>query len=128
MTALRDSLAGLGYGEGEVTDAFEGDTQDAAVLDGRYIQLPNGKMNGSLPDGGRRGKIGKTKYAPSLQRNHDGIQLNPKTCARLTGVLNTRFPGLQAGEVRKIRSASRQYTVEADRYGGFKTLCISKIK
>lgn len=125
-TALRDPLAGLGYGEGEATGAFEGDTQDAAVWDYSPSQLRD--KNGRWTSGGGSGKIGKTKYAPSPQRNHDGIQLKPKTYARLTGVLNTRFPGLQAGEVRKIRSASRQYTVEADGYGGFKTLCVSKIK
>ena len=126
-TALRDPLAGLGYGEGEATGAFEGDTQDAAVLDGRYIQFPNGKMNGSLPDGGQRGKIGKTKYAPSPQRNCEGVNLKPKTYARLTGTLNTRFPGLEAGETRIIRDAKYEYLVRADGYGGFQTLSKRKI-
>ena len=72
--------------------------------------------------------MGKTKYAPSSQRNKGGIQLKPKTYARLTGVLNTRFPGLKAGEIRKIRDASREYTVEADGFSGFQTLLVVKIK
>ena len=74
--------------------------------------------------------MGKTKYAPSPQRNKGGIQLKPKTYAyaRLTGVLNTRFPGLKAGEIRKIRDASREYTVEADGFGGFQTRLVIKIK
>ena len=128
LTALRDPLMGLGYDE--PTDAeprpFDGAAQDAAVTDYNPNQ-PRDK-NGRWTGGGGSGKIGKTKYAPSPQKNREGIQLKPKTYARLTGILNTRYPGLKAGEVRTIRSASRQYTVEADGYGGFKTLWIASIK
>lgn len=124
VTALRDPLMGLGYG-GEETVPFEGAAQDAAAVDYNPYHDPS---NGRFTSGGAGGKIGKTKYAPSPQRNHGGIQLKPKTYARLTGVLNTRYPGLKAGEIRTIRSAKRQYTVEADGYGGFKTLWIAPIK
>ena len=47
VTAMRDMFAGLGYDREEDTGPFEVSAQDAA--DGKYIQLPNGKMNGSLP-------------------------------------------------------------------------------
>lgn len=125
VTALRDPLMGLGYDEGE--ESPQADLiQDALTWDYSPSQPrdKNGRWTGS--SGG--GKIGKTKYAPSPQRSHSGIQLTPKTYAKLTGTLNTRFPGLQAGEVRKIRDARREYTVEADGYGGFKTLTVIKIK
>lgn len=61
VTALRDPLAGLSFETperetgGEATSPFESAAQDAASYtedkSGRYIQLPNGKMNGSRPSG-----------------------------------------------------------------------------
>lgn len=72
--------------------------------------------------------MGKTKYAPSPQRNKSGIQLKPKTYARLCGILGTRYPGLEAGEVRTIRNAQKQYTVKADGYGGMEVISIQNIK
>lgn len=123
-TALRDPLMGLELG-GEESIPFERTVQDAAGLDFNPYHDPG---SGRFTSGGPGGKIGKTKYAPSPQRNHGGIQIKPRTYAKLTGVLNTRYPGLKAGEVRTIRSARLQYTVEADGYGGFKTLWIAPIK
>lgn len=133
VTAMRDMFAGLGYDREEDTGPFEVSAQDEA--DRKYIQLPNGKMDGSLPGsekngwtgGGAGGKIGKTKYAPSPQRSKRGIQLKPKTYARLTGTLNTRYPGLQAGEIRRINDAKYIYKVRADGYGGFELLSKRKI-
>ena len=116
VTALRDPIMGLG---------FETETAGSLTVDYNPYHDPS---NGRFTTGGGGGKIGKTKYAPSPQRNHEGIQLKPKTYARLTGVLNTRFPGLNAGEIRTIRNANQQYTVKADGYGGFTTLKIEKIK
>ena len=76
---------------------------------------------------GNCGIIGKTKYAPSPQRSHNGIQLKPKKYAKLCGTLNTRFPGLKAGEIRVIRDSKYRYTVKADGYGGFETQSVKKI-
>lgn len=118
-TALKDPLSGIG-GEGAVT--FE---------DGLTIDYDPGQPRdegGRWTSTGKSDKIGKTKYAPSPQRDKSGIQLKPKTYARLTGLLNTRYPGIQAGEVRTIRTTHAQYTVEADGYGGFKTVWVTKIK
>lgn len=84
--------------------------------------------HGRFTAGSGSGKISGTKYAPSPQRSHKGVQLNPKTYAKLTGILNTRFPGLEAGERRKIRDAAREYLVEADGYGGFTVIEAYKIK
>ena len=83
--------------------------------------------NGRWTSGGGNGKIGKTKYAPSPQRKHGGIQLKPKTYARLTGVLNTRFPNLPEGAIRQIRDAKHVYQIRADGYGGFELLSKRKI-
>ena len=124
VTALRDPLLGLGY-EGEESGPFEQDTGDGfPALDYNPHHDPS---NGRFTNGGGSGKIGKTKYAPSPQRSHAGIQLKPKTYSRLCGVLGTRFPGLEAGEIKIIRDAKKQYTVKADGYGGFTTIKVRKL-
>lgn len=53
VTALRDPLAGLTLEEepNEEPAPFEKPAADSLTMDGKYIQLPNGKMNGSLPSG-----------------------------------------------------------------------------
>ncbi|MDE6998292.1 MAG: DUF1073 domain-containing protein [Oscillospiraceae bacterium] len=124
VTALRDTLLGLGYG-GEGTGPFEMDTGDALALDYNPYHDP---ASGRFTSGGGSGTIGKTKYAPSPQRNHSGIQLKPKAYTRLCGVLGTRYPGLKAGEVRSIRNSTREYLVRADGYGGFTVIKIRKLK
>lgn len=128
VTALRDPLLGLGY-ETEA-DGMESGPVAQAVRDMALDYSPNQPrdQNGRWTGGSGGGKIGKTRYAPSPQRSHAGIQLSPKKYAKLTGTLNTRFPGLKAGEIRKIRDASREYTVKADGFGGFQTLLVVKIK
>ena len=120
-TALRDPLMGLPY---EEEPSFE--PQDSLALD--YSPSQPRDKNGKWTSGGGSGTIKGTKYAPSPQRTTEGIQLSPKTYARLTGVLNTRFPGLREGEVRKIRDTSKEYTVKADGFGGFQALMVIKIK
>lgn len=84
--------------------------------------------NGRFTSGGGGGKMGKTKYAPSKQRNHGGVQLGAKRYARLCGTLGTQYPGLNAGEIRYIRDAGRLYKVKADGYGGMTVLSSRKIK
>ncbi len=131
VTALRDPLMGLGYESperetgGEEATPFEGTVQDAAAQD--YSPNQPRDKNGRWTSGGGNGKIGKTKYAPSPQRKHGGIQLKPKTYARLTGVLNTRFPNLPEGAIRQIRDAKHVYQIRADGYGGFELLSKRKI-
>lgn len=78
--------------------------------------------------GESNGKIGKTKYAPSQQRQSSPIQLKPKEYAKLTGVLNSTFPNLEAGEIRFISDGKYYYKVRTDGYGGFETLKKRKIK
>ena len=126
VTALRDPLLGLGYGGEEAPAA--GSVSLAEDFN-PYHDPSNGRFTGGgSTGGGGSGKIGKTKYAPSEQRGRGGIRLSPKRYARLTGVLNTRYPGLKQGEIRYIRDANRIYKVEADGYGGFKVIKIANLK
>lgn len=111
VTALRDPLAGLT----ENLTGMEVPTADTSVFDFNSRHDPS---DGRFTSGGGSGKIEKTKYAPSPQRSESKIQLKPKTYARLTGVLNTQYPGLLAGEKVIIRDANYQYHVTADGFGG----------
>lgn len=118
VTALRDPLAGLtGGDEVPARDSWAEDFNP-------FHDSSNGRFTGK----GGSGTIGKTKYAPSPQRSDSPIKLKPKTYARLTGTLNTRYPGLKEGEIRRITSANKRYTVQADGYGGMKILSVRKIK
>ena len=121
VTALRDPLAGLT----ENLTGMEVPTADTSVFDFNSRHDPS---DGRFTSGGGSGTIGKTKYAPSPQRSDSPIRLKPKTYARLTGTLNTRYPGLKEGEIRRITSANKRYTVQADGYGGMKILSVRKIK
>ena len=103
--------------EGDILEESTGEER------GSYIQGPDGKMRGSRPSG-----RGKTKYAPSKQRNRSGIQLSKKKYAKLCGVVGTRYPGLKEGEIRRIRDAGKLYTIRADGYGGFVVLSTEKIE
>ena len=72
-----------------------------------------------MPAGRKSGKIGKTKYAPSPQRNHGGVQLSPKKYAQLCGTFGTQYPNLQPEDgAVSIRDAKYAYRVSADGYGG----------
>lgn len=136
VTALRDPLAGLPFETpetetgGEEDAPFERSAEERQVLDYSPSQPRdrNGRWTGGgFTNAGEKSTVKKTKYAPSLQRNRGGIQLKPKTYARLAGTLNTKYPGLQAGEIRQIRDAKYVYRVRADGYGGFELLEKRKI-
>lgn len=61
----------------------------------------------------------KPKYAPSPQRNAQGIQVGHAKYARLTGTMNTQFPGLSPEDGKRvIFDAEYGYVVAADGYGG----------
>lgn len=51
-----------------------------------------------------------TKYSPSPQRNHGGIQVKPKTYAKLCSEFNSIYPGNEKGKYR--------YKAESDGEGG----------
>ena len=131
VTALRDPLAGIlpeppgGETGGEEAGPFELSAADVLTAD--YAPGQPRDRNGKWTSGGGSGKIGKTKYAPSPQRNKSGIQLRTKTYARLCGILGTQYPGLKAEEIRTINDGKWQYVVRADGYGGMMILSKEKI-
>ena len=61
----------------------------------------------------------KTKYAPSPQRNHSGIQVKPKTYAKLCGEFNTKYPMTEGNHVitGNIRHGNYVYRATRDEYG-----------
>lgn len=61
----------------------------------------------------------KTKYAPSPQRNHSGIQVKPKTYAKLCGEFNTKYPMTEDNHVitGNIRHGNYVYRATRDEYG-----------
>ncbi len=60
----------------------------------------------------------KTKYAPSPQRNHSGIQVKPKTYAKLCGEFNTKYPGSRKGFQGTVFKGKYQYLATSDGEGG----------
>ena len=115
---------------------------DAMIEDrgGRYIQGPDGKMQGSLPEGGATGDPAKgdpkgslldednlaaymepqsTKYAKSPQRNKKGHQVGEKRYGRLQTQMMTNYPLAKDGDRITLRDGNKAYEVTADGEGGF---------
>ncbi|MCD7906160.1 MAG: hypothetical protein LUH04_00370 [Clostridium sp.] len=85
--------------------------------DGRRQNVHTKKWTNSQNAG--RITAGKTRYAPSPQRQVKGIQVSHKKYAMLTGTLNTRYPNLRPEDgARIIYDAKYGCKVVADGYGG----------
>lgn len=70
---------------------------------------------------------GKTKYAPSAQRNKAGIQVSPAKYSKLCGISNTKYPNASKDDNTKaFLDAKYVYDVTPDGYGGI--IINSKIK
>lgn len=82
-----ESAAESGLPEADEADILEERGRD-------YKRDEKGRFAGG-GGGGIRRKKGGTKYAPSPQRNHAGIQMKPKEYAKLCGTFNTRYPRLK---------------------------------
>ena len=104
------------------------------ILEQRFDPNHDGKSGRFAPKGGggSGGKSGgkniKTKYSPSPRRNPNGITINPKKYAKLTGVMNTKYPNHKAGDKLIINDANYLYHVVADGYGGMTIVRRTKIK
>lgn len=114
VTALRDPLAGLGYG-GEISAPFEGAAQDALTWD--YSPSQPRDKKGRWTSGGGNSKIGKTKYAPSKRANKRGKTVSAKTFGILRGEFNTKYPGAKTGQQGQVRYKGKRYWLEADGSG-----------
>ena len=114
VTALRDPLAGLGYG-GEISAPFEGAAQDALTWD--YSPSQPRDKKGRCTSGGGNSKIGKTKYAPSKRANKRGKTVSAKTFGILRGEFNTKYPGAKTGQQGQVSYKGKRYWLEADGSG-----------
>ena len=114
VTALRDPLAGLGYG-GEISAPFEGAAQDALTWD--YSPSQPRDKKGRWTSGGGNSKIGKTKYAPSKRANKRGKTVSAKTFGILRGEFNTKYPGAKTGQQGQVSYKGKRYWLEADGSG-----------
>ena len=114
VTALRDPLAGLGYG-GEISAPFEGAAQDALTWD--YSPSQPRDKRGRWTSGGGNSKIGKTKYAPSKRANKRGKTVSAKTFGILRGEFNTKYPGAKTGQQGQVSYKGKRYWLEADGSG-----------
>ena len=114
VTALRDPLAGLGYG-GEISAPVEGAAQDALTWD--YSPSQPRDKKGRWTSGGGNSKIGKTKYAPSKRANKRGKTVSAKTFGILRGEFNTKYPGAKTGQQGQVSYKGKRYWLEADGSG-----------
>ena len=60
----------------------------------------------------------KTKYAPSPQRNHKGIQLDEREYNKVCSEFNSLNPGSKTGETDLVSKNGIRYFVESDGEGG----------
>lgn len=111
----------------EVSDSALLNAGEDDILEARGNDKHDPKNGRFAPKGGGE-KGGKTKYAPSKQRNSAPVQLSPKKYAKLCGILGTEYPGAKDGDIRKIRNGKQEYLVRADGHGGFVTLSVRKYK
>ena len=108
--------AGESAAERELPEAGEADILEERGRD--YKRDEKGRFAGG-GGGGIRRKKGGTKYAPSPQHNHAGIQMKPKEYAKLCGTFNTRYPRLKPEDgARPIANATHLYRASADGYSG----------
>ena len=92
--------------------------------DGKFTNAPGGKIKSvTVNDDGTVTTVykpqAKTKYAPSPQRNHSGIQVKPKTYAKLCGEFNTKYPMTEGNHVitGNIRHGNYVNRATRDEYG-----------
>ncbi len=114
---------------------------------GRYIQGPDGKMQGSLPAGGSSAGGGdpkgslldpknldayleprKTKYAKSPQKNRSGVQVGAKKYGQLRGIMKTQYQNTKAGEKLTLNSGKFRFYVTSDGEGGLTVNRVVKVR
>ena len=94
---------------------------DDAILESRANPNHDPKNGRFTSKGGRSGggKAGKTKYAPSPQRNKSGVPMKPKAYAKLCGAFRTKYPEAKPedGEKTFIDGKYRYSATAADNGG-----------
>ena len=106
-------------------ESLQNEENRVIITEKRYN--PNRDEKGRFAEGSGNGKIqsitanddgtftvvhepqSNTKYSPSPQRNHSGIQVKPKTYAKLCGEFNTKYPGSRKGFQGTVFKGKYQY-------------------
>ena len=83
--------------------------------DGRYIQLPNGKMNGSLPGGGKNGTIKPAR-------------MSRKEARRVSSGILTDHPNLRPGSSHTYQYGDYSYRFRVNGPGDYLFYSREKIK
>lgn len=91
--------------------------------DGKFTSAPGGKIKSvTISDDGIVTTVhkaqAKTKYAPSPQRNHKGIQLDEREYNKVCSEFNSLNPGSKKGETDLVSKNGIRYFVESDGEGG----------
>lgn len=91
--------------------------------DGKFTNAPGGKIKSvTVNDDGTVTTVykpqAKTKYAPSPQRNHKGIQLDEREYNKVCSEFNSLNPGSKKGETDLVSKNGIRYFVESDGEGG----------
>lgn len=95
--------------------------------DGRFTTSSGSSGVDNDRKGGKIGAGKKTKYAPSPQRQHKGLQLKPEEYGKLCGEFKIRYPNATADDSAKtVYKDGIAYRVIADGYGG--VIVLSKKK
>lgn len=93
------------------------------AADGKFTNGPGGKIiSVTVNDDGIVTTVykaqAKTKYAPSPQRNHKGIQLDEREYNKACSEFNSLNPGSKKGETDLVSKNGIRYFVESDGEGG----------
>lgn len=93
------------------------------AADGKFTNGPGGKIiSVTVNDDGTVTTVykaqAKTKYAPSPQRNHKGIQLDEREYNKVCSEFNSLNPGSKKGETDLVSKNGIRYFVESDGEGG----------
>lgn len=91
--------------------------------DGKFTNAPGGKIKSvTVSEDGTVTTVYKaqvkTKYMPSPQRNHSGIQVSPNRYGILCSVFKERYPNATKGSKGVIYDDKCAYKAEADDKGG----------
>lgn len=85
---------------------MNGAAREGPLGDGRYIQLPNGRMNGSLPGGGRGGTI-------------KPVRMSRKEARRVSSGILTDHPNLRPGDRRYYEYGNYRYFFQVNGPGDY---------
>ena len=111
MTALRDPLAGLGFGletEDALTLDYKGQPRD------KHGRFTYGKLSGGSTSGGKRGKMSP-------------VRMGKRETARVSSGILTDHPKLKPGELKGYSYGKYQYRFRVKGPGEYEFLSRQKL-